>query len=45
MTGQTAGNAVVERAMDGVIESVKSGGSIAAPLKDVADLPGRWSRR
>jgi type IV pilus assembly protein PilC len=39
VTGQTAGNAVVEEAMDAVIESVKSGGSIAAPLKDVAIFP------
>jgi len=31
VTGKTAGNAVVERAMEDVIESVKSGGSIAAP--------------
>jgi type IV pilus assembly protein PilC len=33
VTGQTAGNAVLEDAMKDVIESVKSGGSIAAPLK------------
>jgi type IV pilus assembly protein PilC len=39
VTGQTAGNAVVEDAMDAVIESVKSGGSIAAPLKDSAIFP------
>jgi len=39
VTGQTAGNAVVEDAMDSVIESVKSGGSIAAPLKDVPIFP------
>jgi type IV pilus assembly protein PilC len=39
VTGQTAGNAVVEDAMESVIESVKSGGSIAAPLKDVAIFP------
>jgi type IV pilus assembly protein PilC len=39
VTGQTAGNAVVDRAMAAVIESVKSGGSIAAPLKDAPIFP------
>jgi type IV pilus assembly protein PilC len=39
ITGQTAGNAVLEEAMDDVIESVKSGGSIADPLKDNAIFP------
>jgi type IV pilus assembly protein PilC len=39
VTGQTAGNAVVENAMDSVIESVKSGGSIAGPLKDAPIFP------
>jgi type IV pilus assembly protein PilC len=39
VTGQTAGNAVVEDAMEAVIESVKSGGSIAAPLKDAPIFP------
>jgi type IV pilus assembly protein PilC len=39
VTGQTAGNAVVEEAMDSVIESVKSGGSIAEPLKDTPIFP------
>jgi type IV pilus assembly protein PilC len=39
VTGQTAGNTVVNRAMDAVIESVKSGGSIAAPLKDAPIFP------
>jgi type IV pilus assembly protein PilC len=39
VTGQTAGNAVVEDAMDAVIESVKSGGSIAAPLKEAPVFP------
>ena len=39
VTGQTAGNSVVERAMDDVIESVKSGGSIAEPLKDAPIFP------
>ncbi len=32
ITGKTAGNTKVERAMDAVIDSVKSGGTIAAPL-------------
>jgi type IV pilus assembly protein PilC len=39
VTGKTAGNAVVEDAMDAVIESVKSGGSIAAPLKEAPIFP------
>ena len=39
VTGQTAGNKVVEKAMDDVIESVKSGGSIAAPLRDAKIFP------
>jgi type IV pilus assembly protein PilC len=39
VTGQTAGNAVVEQAMVDVIESVKSGGSIAGPLKDTPIFP------
>jgi type IV pilus assembly protein PilC len=39
VTGQTAGNAVLEEAMADVIESVKSGGSIAAPLKDSSIFP------
>jgi type IV pilus assembly protein PilC len=39
VTGQTAGNAVLEDAMEAVIESVKSGGSIAAPLKDTPIFP------
>ncbi len=40
ITGQTAGNAVVERAMGDVITSVKQGGSISAPLKDSPVFPG-----
>jgi type IV pilus assembly protein PilC len=32
ITGQTSGNTVVEEAMQGVYHSVKSGGSIAAPI-------------
>jgi type IV pilus assembly protein PilC len=39
VTGQTAGNAVVEKAMGDVIESVKSGGSIAEPLKNNPIFP------
>ena len=39
VTGQTAGNAVVDKAMAAVIESVKSGGSIAGPLKDAPIFP------
>ena len=45
VTGQTAGNAVVEKAMDDVIESVKSGGSIAAPLQATPRSSPRWSPR
>jgi type IV pilus assembly protein PilC len=40
VTGKTAGNYVVERAMDDVIASVKSGGSLSAPLKDSPIFPG-----
>ena len=39
ITGQTAGNALVEKAMAGVTESVKRGGTIAQPLKDVPVFP------
>ncbi len=39
ITGQTAGNTVVEKAMADVIESVKSGGTIADPLKDAPIFP------
>ncbi|HET6547927.1 MAG TPA: type II secretion system F family protein [Solirubrobacter sp.] len=39
ITGQTAGNSVVEKAMADVIESVKSGGAIADPLKDSPIFP------
>jgi type IV pilus assembly protein PilC len=39
VTGQTAGNTLVEDAMHDVIESVKSGGSIAAPLKSAPIFP------
>ena len=40
ITGKTAGNAVVEKAMADVITSVKQGGSISAPLKDSPVFPG-----
>jgi type IV pilus assembly protein PilC len=39
VTGQTAGNSVVEKAMADVIDSVKSGGSIAEPLKAAPIFP------
>src|SRR4051794_38260482 len=39
ITGQTAGNSVIEKAMADVIESVKSGGSIADPLKEAPIFP------
>ncbi len=39
ITGKTAGNDVVEQAMKGVIENVKSGGTIAEPLKDSPAFP------
>lgn len=39
VTGQTAGNAVIEDAMEAVIESVKSGGSLAEPLRDAPIFP------
>jgi len=39
ITGQTSGNTVVERAMADVIDSVKGGGTIAAPLKEAPVFP------
>jgi type IV pilus assembly protein PilC len=39
ITGKTAGNTVVERAMGDVIASVRSGGTIAAPLKECSVFP------
>jgi type IV pilus assembly protein PilC len=39
VTGQTAGNSLIEDAMHSVNESVKSGGSIAAPLRDATIFP------
>jgi type IV pilus assembly protein PilC len=39
ITGKTAGNAVIEKSMGDVITSVKSGGTISAPLKDCPAFP------
>jgi type IV pilus assembly protein PilC len=39
ITGQTAGNTVVDRAMGSVIASVKAGGTIAEPLKAASVFP------
>jgi type IV pilus assembly protein PilC len=39
ITGKTAGNVVVEDAMDGVITSVKQGGTIARPLGQASIFP------
>jgi type IV pilus assembly protein PilC len=39
ITGKTAGNAMIERAMVDVTASVKSGGTITAPLKDAPIFP------
>jgi len=39
ITGKTAGNVVVEKSMESVIESVKGGGTIAAPLKQAPVFP------
>jgi type IV pilus assembly protein PilC len=43
IAGQTAGNAVVEAAMDDVYNSVKSGGSIAKPLEENDAFPAMVS--
>jgi type IV pilus assembly protein PilC len=43
ITGQTAGNWCVEKAMADVIESVRQGGTIAEPLKDAPVFPGMVS--
>src|SRR3954451_4781905 len=40
ITGQTAGNWCVEKAMADVIESVRQGGTIADPLKNASVFPG-----
>jgi type IV pilus assembly protein PilC len=39
ITGKTAGNAVIENSMGDVIDSIKGGGSISAPLKEVGAFP------
>jgi type IV pilus assembly protein PilC len=39
ITGKTAGNTVVERAMDEVSASVKAGGTLAAPLRQAPVFP------
>jgi type IV pilus assembly protein PilC len=39
ITGKTAGNIVIERAMEDVITSVKSGGTIADPLRKAPVFP------
>ncbi|HEV7584646.1 MAG TPA: type II secretion system F family protein [Solirubrobacteraceae bacterium] len=39
ITGKTGGNVVVEEAMDGVINSVKRGGTLAAPLAQATIFP------
>jgi type IV pilus assembly protein PilC len=39
ITGKTGGNVTVEEAMDGVIASVKRGGTIAAPLANAPIFP------
>jgi type IV pilus assembly protein PilC len=43
ITGQTAGNWCIEKAMSDVIESVRQGGTIADPLKNAAVFPGMVS--
>src|SRR4051794_15286365 len=44
VTGQTAGNSVIEKAMDEVVESVKAGGQIATPLRDNSVFPAMVSQ-
>jgi type IV pilus assembly protein PilC len=39
VTGQTSGNWVLQKAMDDVVESVKNGGQIAAPLRNAPIFP------
>ena len=43
IAGQTAGNAVIEEAMDDVYASVKAGGSIAKPLQENNAFPAMVS--
>ena len=40
VTGKTSGNYVIEKAMQDVIESVQSGGTIAGPLREAPVFPG-----
>jgi type IV pilus assembly protein PilC len=40
ITGRTAGNSVIEKAMGDVITSVRNGGTISGPLKDSPVFPG-----
>jgi type IV pilus assembly protein PilC len=39
ISGQTAGNAVIQEAMEAVYDSVKKGGTIAKPLEDASVFP------
>ncbi|MHB8658502.1 MAG: type II secretion system F family protein [Solirubrobacteraceae bacterium] len=39
ITGKTAGNLVIERSMEDVISSVKSGGTISEPLRHIGVFP------
>ena len=39
ISGETAGSRVIERSMDDVYDSVRSGGSIAKPLQDSPVFP------
>ncbi len=39
ITGKTAGNTLVERAMDDVLDSVKRGGTISGPLQSIPVFP------
>lgn len=44
ITGKTAGNAVIEDAMDRVISSIKGGGTISAPLREASAFPSMVSQ-
>jgi type IV pilus assembly protein PilC len=39
VTGKTSGNYVLEKAMEAVVESVKNGGNISAPLREAPIFP------
>jgi type IV pilus assembly protein PilC len=43
ITGATAGNAVIEKSMAEVIASIKSGGTVSAPLRDAPVFPAMVS--